>query len=50
MYFKFFNYIKRIFKKGFNLIFKSTYFIKNILRIIVLLIIIYLFIKKEGWF
>lgn len=49
MYFKTFYFIKRFISKTFKFINKTTYFVRNILKIIVLLIIIYLFIKMKGW-
>jgi len=50
MYFKLFYIIKKFFNKAFRFLSKSTYLIKNILKIIVLLLIIYTFIKAKGWF
>lgn len=49
MYFKIFNFIKRFISTTFRFINKLSYFIRNILKIIVLLIIIYSFIKLKGW-
>lgn len=50
MYFKIYYFIKNFFSKTFRLLSKSTYLIKNILKIIVLLIFIFTFFKMKGWF
>lgn len=50
MYLKIFYFIKKMFSKTFRFLNKSTYLIRNILKIIVLLIIIYTFLKMKGWF
>lgn len=44
-YLKIFYFLKRNILKLFRFINRSTYFIKNILKVIVLIIIIYLFMK-----
>lgn len=49
MYFKIFNFLNKFINKTFRLLNKSLYFIRNVLKIIVLLICIYSFIKLKGW-
>lgn len=48
MYFKLFYFFKKFFGKTFKAFNKLTYLVRNILKIIVLLIIIYLFFKAKG--
>lgn len=50
MYFKIYYFIKNFFNKSFRFLSKSTYLIKNILKIIALLIFILTFCKMKGWF
>ena len=45
MYFQLFYLLKRFFKKTYRFITKTSYFLKNILKVIVLGIIVYLFFK-----
>lgn len=49
MYLKIFYFLKKIFSKTFTVVNKTTYLLRNILKIIVLLIIIYTFVKLKGW-
>ena len=45
MCFKLFYLIKGVFRKAYRFLTKSTFLLKNILKVIVLIIIIYLFFK-----
>lgn len=50
MYLKIYYFIKKFFSKTFRFLTKSSYLIKNTLKIIVLLIFIFTFMKMKGWF